>query len=304
MRCANCGNPKVKTIDQGYVCDYCNKARNHAEELRKWIINNCNSREEFVTNVFSVLEKDSEYQNIVNSYCDYLGYRHRKVFIDGYSYDSNNKKLILFIVDFELNCELANIITKCETESLLHQAYNFYDESINHDLRSHLDIDTNAHQLSEFIYRNFIDFCEVEFCVISSRLNRARSKIGLNIAENVQNFRISIVDAEKLFLVFKNIIRDRDDKQIDGLALIVKKHPDTLADRNRFKAILMDYVHDRGLCNMILFAYDEGIIEEINSEFDLIEKQRFIKKLTNNYGMSVDNAEIIINKWVTALQRW
>lgn len=81
---------------------------------------------------------------------------------------------------------------------------------------------------------------------------------------------------------------------------IFKQYPDCTSNRVKFRGILSDvFPTERVKINLILNAYDEGIIDEIDHsiQLDATLFDRMKIRIINSYGISEKNAEWAINYW-------
>ena len=81
---------------------------------------------------------------------------------------------------------------------------------------------------------------------------------------------------------------------------LFEQFPDCIISRKKLKGILLDYFpEERVKVNLILNAFDEGIIDEIKtcSELNQIMFGRWKKIIIDNYGVSEENAEWTIEYW-------
>lgn len=80
------------------------------------------------------------------------------------------------------------------------------------------------------------------------------------------------------------------------------KHPACIESRVKLRGLLSDiYPGERIKINLILNAYDEGIVESIQSEKELtsVAFGRWKKVLIETYGISESNAEWAVDYWFT-----
>lgn len=76
--------------------------------------------------------------------------------------------------------------------------------------------------------------------------------------------------------------------------------PDCISSRLKLKGVLSDfYPLEKRKINLILNAYDEGIATFIihAEQLDAIAFNRWTKVLTDNYGLSNENAEWVVDYW-------
>lgn len=80
------------------------------------------------------------------------------------------------------------------------------------------------------------------------------------------------------------------------------KHPDCIESRVKLRGLLSDiYPGERIKINLLLNAYDEGIVESIQHEKELtpVAFGRWKKILVETYGISESNAEWAVDYWFT-----
>lgn len=83
---------------------------------------------------------------------------------------------------------------------------------------------------------------------------------------------------------------------------VFKKFPGCISDRTKLRGILADFFPaERVKVNLIMNAYDEGIVEEIEktNELDLFMFSRWKSIVQDNYGISEENADWVIDYWFT-----
>ena len=89
---------------------------------------------------------------------------------------------------------------------------------------------------------------------------------------------------------------------MDAINNIFQKFPQCLSNRVNFRGILLDYFPAQKVkVNLILNAYDEGIIEAIKSasELDSVFFISWKKRLIDSYGISEENADWTVDYWCT-----
>jgi len=77
--------------------------------------------------------------------------------------------------------------------------------------------------------------------------------------------------------------------------------PGCIDDRTRLRAILSDVFQNRQLkVNILLSAYDSGIVDEINNcvEISCVMMGRLKKILVDQQGLSVENAAWAVQYWI------
>lgn len=81
---------------------------------------------------------------------------------------------------------------------------------------------------------------------------------------------------------------------------VFKQYPDCISNRTKLRGILSDFFPtEKVKVNLILNAYDEGIIDGIkrSNNLGLIQFNRWKKIVIDNYGISEDNAKWVIDYW-------
>lgn len=81
---------------------------------------------------------------------------------------------------------------------------------------------------------------------------------------------------------------------------MLRKNLDAVGDKKRFRGLVKDYFPEQAKnINLLLMAYDLGIAEDIGraSEIDNAFAFRFVKQLTDDYGLSRANADWIVSVW-------
>lgn len=89
-----------------------------------------------------------------------------------------------------------------------------------------------------------------------------------------------------------------DDVQVI-IADVLKEHMDCVSDRSKLKAILADYLTDDKVhLNILLNAFDEGIVEKIKNSQDItLVALQYVKKLIKDYGLTEEKAKWSIIVW-------
>lgn len=147
---------------------------------------------------------------------------------------------------------------------------------------------------------NFVIMPEFDTEDAYTHIAMLRAKICLYLIGAADSNPLEKIDS-KLYVLQNYVCDEIKDSE---LALIIKKYPQCLNNKKMLKSLLLDFIHDKGLINTLLFAFDEGIVLEIkNGTIDEITKHRFVKKLENDYGMSQDKANTAIDEWVIALKK-
>ncbi len=88
------------------------------------------------------------------------------------------------------------------------------------------------------------------------------------------------------------------------LARIIKDYPDALSDRRKLQALFLDFFpEDRLKRNLLMMVYDDGIVEEMAGmeRLDSIAMHRFVKSVSQDYGISRENAADAVLSWAKAL---
>lgn len=83
---------------------------------------------------------------------------------------------------------------------------------------------------------------------------------------------------------------------------VFQQYPNCVSDRVKFRGILFDcFPTQKAKVNLILNAYDEGIMRDIESAslLDIYFFSRWKKRVIDSYGISEENAEWTINYWCT-----
>lgn len=81
---------------------------------------------------------------------------------------------------------------------------------------------------------------------------------------------------------------------------VFKQYPDCLSTRTKLRGILADFFPtEKVKINLILNAYDEGIVDGIKKANDLndVVFNRWKKIVIDNYGISEENADWVIDYW-------
>ena len=88
------------------------------------------------------------------------------------------------------------------------------------------------------------------------------------------------------------------------LARMIKDYPDVLSDRKRLQALFLDFFpEDRLKRNILLMVYDDGIVSELSglTQMDKITLHRFVKSVSQGYGIKTQSAEDAILTWSKAI---
>jgi hypothetical protein len=86
---------------------------------------------------------------------------------------------------------------------------------------------------------------------------------------------------------------------------VIENYPDALNDKQKFRALLMDYfpqnLQER---NLLLMAYDEDIPNQLKQKgsLDNLSLSRYAKNIESNYGVSDERAQIAVLTWAYALR--
>lgn len=81
---------------------------------------------------------------------------------------------------------------------------------------------------------------------------------------------------------------------------VFNQFPDCIVNRTKMKGILSDlFPTEKVKVNLIMNAYDEGIVEAINNanELNTIMFTRWKRIVIDNYGISDENADWVIDYW-------
>ena len=81
---------------------------------------------------------------------------------------------------------------------------------------------------------------------------------------------------------------------------MLRKYGDAVADRKRFQGLIKDYFPDQTkTVNLMMMAYDTGIATDIQSAMRINNAFafRFVKQLTDDYGLSRVNADWVVSTW-------
>lgn len=92
-----------------------------------------------------------------------------------------------------------------------------------------------------------------------------------------------------------------DDKILAGM---IQDYPDALSDRRKLQALLLDFFpQDRRKRNLLLIAFDEGIVQEMRSfkQIDKMTLHRFIRSIELGYDIRTKSAEAAVTAWVNAM---
>lgn len=88
------------------------------------------------------------------------------------------------------------------------------------------------------------------------------------------------------------------------LAKMVHDYPDALSDRKKLQALLLDFFpQDRLKRNLLLLAFDEGIVNEMKGLvlMDNMTRHRFVKSIEQGYDIRTKSAEAAVSAWSTAM---
>lgn len=88
------------------------------------------------------------------------------------------------------------------------------------------------------------------------------------------------------------------------LARIIKDYPDALSDRRKLQALFLDFFPDDRLKrNILLMVYDDGIVQEMSgmTRIDNVARHRFVKSVSQGYGIRTENAEAAVTAWAKAM---
>ena len=81
---------------------------------------------------------------------------------------------------------------------------------------------------------------------------------------------------------------------------MLKKYGDAVNDKKRFTGLIKDYFPEQvKTINLMLMAYDVGIAGQIQTAAKLNNAFafRFVKQLTEDYGLSRVNADWVVSVW-------
>lgn len=81
---------------------------------------------------------------------------------------------------------------------------------------------------------------------------------------------------------------------------IFEKTPDLLRDREKVKALFCDSLDKRSKSNLMMMAYDEGILDVMKKSYPMSEKMQhnFVKRLCRNFCIPEDKAEYSVRVWM------
>lgn len=88
------------------------------------------------------------------------------------------------------------------------------------------------------------------------------------------------------------------------LARIIKDYPDALTDRKKLQALFSDFFpQDRLKRNVLLMVFDDGIVDEMqaSAQFDRMALNRYIKSVSQGYGIRTESAEDAVLTWAMAM---
>ena len=88
------------------------------------------------------------------------------------------------------------------------------------------------------------------------------------------------------------------------LARIIKDYPDALKDRKKLQALFSDFFpQDRLKRNVLLMVFDDGIVDEMHaaSQFDRMALHRYVKSVSQGYGIRTESAEDAVLTWAMAM---
>ena len=83
---------------------------------------------------------------------------------------------------------------------------------------------------------------------------------------------------------------------------VLSQYRDAVDDKKKFTGLIKDFFHnpeDVKAVNLILMAYDMGIVEDMNktARINNTFAYRYVKQLMDDYGMSRVNADWIVSMW-------
>ncbi len=83
------------------------------------------------------------------------------------------------------------------------------------------------------------------------------------------------------------------------LVAMIREQPESISSRKQLKAVLLDYLPQNKLQqNLILNAYDEGIIDKLKPSSDVtLAALQMIKTLSEGYGLTKESALWAVTSW-------
>ncbi len=98
------------------------------------------------------------------------------------------------------------------------------------------------------------------------------------------------------------MIADMEDDKV--LAGLIRDYPDALSDRRRLQALLLDFFpQDKRKRNLLLIAYDDGIVDEMRGlvQLDKVMMHRFVRSIEQGYDIRTKSAEAAVKAWAKAM---
>lgn len=162
--------------------------------------------------------------------------------------------------------------------------------------------------LSDVVHNNFIP-SEESIALLSKWSSKVedkkeRAKIMSSMLATGLDFEMDLLQQEENIKTEVITSVDMSDMYLP-LKDLTSKYPNAISDRQVLRGLLADFYSDNKLyVNILLMAYDEGLVNEIHSADDVeyFMMQRMSSRLVNNYGISEKLAESVIEAWTGALK--
>ena len=81
---------------------------------------------------------------------------------------------------------------------------------------------------------------------------------------------------------------------------MLRRYADAIDDKKKFTGLIKDFFpQEAKVINLMMMAYEVGIVQQIQSvnRINNAFAYRFVKQLTNNYGLSRVNADWVVSVW-------
>ncbi|MDD3052628.1 MAG: AIPR family protein, partial [Candidatus Cloacimonetes bacterium] len=178
------------------------------------------NRSEFVQTIANDLIEFEECSDFVPCYYEGIGLKGKKIEIDGYNYDEDDKTFSIFICYYSAKKELTTI-TRTDVDKLVDRSIAFIDESFSGIIQKNADESSMGYELSTYIsdlrdsierYRIYV----ITDCVKSDRIktldiDRIDDKISMLSLwdiSNIFNLKISKLGYKDLEINLKNFGSD------------------------------------------------------------------------------------------------
>ncbi len=133
---------------------------------------------------------------------------------------------------------------------------------------------------------------------------KERAKIMSSMLATGLNFDVDLLQQEEN--VKAEVITSVDTSDLHlPLIDLTNKYPQAINDRQVLRGLLSDfYPKDKLYVNILLMAYDEGLVSEIcaSNVIDYFMKKRMSSRLVNNYGITEKLADSAIEAWIGAIK--